>query len=434
MSSRAIRGRLLSFRQRPEGRDDIGAYSYVEDGLILVGADGRITFSGAYDASRIPKESTVDDQRPNLISAGFIDPHIHFVQMQVVGSYAANLLEWLNTYTFIEEQRFSDPVHGSRIASAFFDELIRQGTTTASAFCSVHPESVDAYFAEAMKRNMAMAGGKVMMDRECPEELRDSAERGYEESTDLIAKWHGTGRNSYVISPRFAITSSPAQLAVTRVLRDEHPDLLLQTHVNENRDEIKKAGELYPDYPTYLGIYADYGLLGPKSLMGHSIHYKPHELDMMRESGAVAVSCPTSNLFLGSGLYDLAQADRNGIRTAVATDIGGGTSYSMLKTLDEFYKVQQLKGGRLDPVSSFWFMTAGNAEALGMQADIGRIEVGKFADLVVLDARAIPSMAIKMERVERLEEELFLLQTLGDDRCIAETYVAGVPMKSAISR
>lgn len=434
MTTKILRGRVLSFSRAPQGLDDSESYVFIEDGGIAIGADGRILAVGDFADISSAHEGVVTDHRPHLITAGLIDPHIHFVQMQVVGSYAANLLEWLSTYTFVEEQRFADPAHARAIASAFFDELIRHGTTTAAAYCSVHPQSAEAYFAEAATRNMAMVGGKVMMDRNCPEELRDTPQSGYDDTRALIAKWHGRGRGHYAITPRFAITSSPEQMEMVQALAQEFPDLHIQTHLSENHGEIEVTRELYRDHASYAAIYADYGLMRPKALFGHCIHLDDRETGLMAESGAVAVSCPTSNLFLGSGLFDLAQLEGAGVTPAVATDIGGGTSYSMLQTMDEFYKVQQLNGGRLDPFKSFYMMTRGNAEALAMADEIGSVEVDRFADLVVLDARATPAMALRMQTVETLAQELFVLQTMGDDRAIAETYVAGQAMKGPLGK
>ncbi len=428
-----LRGRVLTFIEAPQGRDDAASYRYIEDGAVVIGGDGRIIMIGEFNP-RAAAHHTVIDHRPNLIVPGFIDPHIHMPQMQVVGSYAADLLEWLNTYTFAEEQKFGDPAHAERIASRFMDALIRNGTTTASAYCSVHPESADACFAEAQKRDMLMLGGKVMMDRNAPPGLCDTPQRGYDETKAGIARWHGVGRNHYVISPRFAITSSPEQLEMAEALAREYPDLHIQTHVDESVGEIALARELYPNLPDYMGIYERYHLLGPRTLLGHCIHLTDREVEVLAATQSVAVWCPTSNLFIGSGLFDRDRLSVAGVRIGVATDIGGGTSYSMLRTLDEGYKVLQAQGQRLDPLTSFYMMTLGNARALGLEGRIGTLEPGTDADLVVLDSRATPEMAVRMERVETLANELFLLQTCGDDRTVAETYVMGKPKKSALGR
>ena len=434
--TRLLRGRFLSFLRKPEDITDEGSYVYHDDGGLLI-EDGRIAAIGDYAAvrSEAPEGVETVDHRPHLVMPGFIDPHIHFPQMQVVGSYAGNLLEWLNTYTFVEEQRFGDPDHAARIAGKFFDELVRYGTTTAVAYCSVHKASADAFFAESLRRNMRMVAGKVMMDRNAPPALRDTPQSGYDDTRQVIADWHGKGRNHVAITPRFAITSTHEQMEMSRALAREFPDLHIQTHLSENLDECRFAADLFPEAKDYTDIYARYDLLGRKSLFGHCIHLSDREADAMSESGSVAVFCPTSNLFLGSGLFGMKRLERRvkPVRAAIATDIGGGTSYSMLRTLDEGYKVLQLQGDRMTPLESFYRMTRGNAEALALEGKVGTLDVGSDADLVVLDAAAVPAMALKMEVVSSLAEELFLMQTMGDDRTIAQTYVAGEPAKSRIA-
>jgi guanine deaminase len=436
MTTRLIRGRVLSFLRQPQSIDDAASYIYETDGGILL-AGGKIIAVGPYAEikAQAPDNCAEIDHRPHLIMPGLIDTHLHFPQMQVIGSYAANLLEWLNTYTFVEEQRFADKAHAERIATHFFDEMVRHGTTTAVAYCSVHKTSADAFFAESFKRNMRMVAGKVMMDRNAPDALNDTPQSGYDDTKQVIADWHGKGRNHVAITPRFAITSTPEQMEMAGVLAREYPDLHIQTHLSENLDEIKFACSLYPQAKDYTDIYAHYGLIGPKSLFGHAIHLSEREMDAMSEAGGVAVHCPTSNLFLGSGLFPLRKMTRRDkpVRIAVATDIGGGSSYSMLKTMDEAYKIQQLQGERLNPLESFYLMTRGNAQALSLDQHIGQIAPGMDADLVVLDMGATPAMRLKAEVVSTLAEELFLLQTMGDDRTIAETYVAGEPAKTVLA-
>ena len=435
MTTRILRGRVLTFVSEPQARDDHGSYRYIEDGAVVI-RDGRIVMVGEYNerAASHHAASEIIDHRPHLILPGFIDTHIHFPQMQVIGAYAAALLEWLNEYTFVEEQRFADPAHAERIASRFFDELIRHGTTTASAYCSVHPQSVDAYFGEAAKRDMLVVGGKVMMDRNAPPGLLDTAQSGYDDTKAGIARWHGKGRAHYAITPRFAITSTHEQMAVAEALAKEFPDLHIQTHVSENLAEIAYANELFPNYGDYVGIYEKFHLLGPKTLLGHCIHLSHRETEVLAATRSVAVFCPTSNLFIGSGLFDYERQHERGVRIATATDVGGGSSYSMLRTMDEGYKVMQLRGQRLTPFRSFYHLTLGNARAMSLDDRIGTLEPGKEADIVVLDTRATPQMALRMETCLSLEQELFLLQTCGDDRAIAETYVMGKPMKSALAR
>ncbi len=429
-----LRGRVLSFVAEPQGREDHASYRYIEDGAVVIG-DGKILMVGEWNERAASHHAAADiiDHRPHLIMPGFIDPHIHFPQMQVIGAYAAALLEWLNTYTFVEEQRFGDEAHATRIASRFFDELVRHGTTTAAAYCSVHPQSVDAFFGEAEKRNMLMVGGKVMMDRNAPPGLLDTPQSGYDDTKAGIAKWHKRGRAHYAITPRFAITSTHEQMAMAEALAREFPDLHIQTHVSENLAEIAYANELFPNYGDYVGIYEKFHLLGPKTLLGHCIHLSHRETEVISETRSVAVFCPTSNLFIGSGLFDYERQHERGVRIATATDVGGGSSYSMLRTMDEGYKVMQLRGQRLTPFRSFFHMTLGNARAMSLEGRIGSLEPGKEADIVVLDSSATPQMALRMETCGSLEQELFLLQTCGDDRAVVETYVMGKPMKSALA-
>ena len=435
MTDLLLRGRTLTFLRWPEAVDDAAAYAYEEDGALLV-RDGKIVAAGAY--VEVVKQAgdgvkTVD-HRPHLLLPGFIDAHVHFPQMQVIASYGAELLDWLNTYTFPEEKKFRDAQHGRRIARLFLDEVIRHGTTTVAAYCSVHKSSAEAFFAESHGRNMLNIAGKVMMDRNAPDGVLDTPQSGYDDTKALIAEWHGKGRQHYAITPRFAITSSPEQMEMAGALVKEFPDLHMQTHLSENHAEIAYTCELYPEAKDYTDVYARYGLLGPKALLGHCIHLSEREADVLSETGSVAVFCPTSNLFLGSGLFDYQRyrSREKPLRIAAATDVGGGTNYSMLRTMDEGYKVIALNGEKLNPFQSFWQITRGNAEALSVAENIGTLEEGTDADIVVLDAQATPAMRLRMETVGSLAVELFLLQTMGDDRSIVETYVAGNAMKAAL--
>ena len=412
-----IRGRTLSFHADPAETEN--AFTYHEDGAVIT-ENGKIAAIGDYASLRDPALPEID-HRPYLILPGFIDTHIHFPQVQVIASWGAQLLDWLNTYTFPEESRFAQQGHAPLMAEKFLDLLLSHGTTTALAFCSVHPQSAEA-------RGMAMVAGKVMMDRNAPEAVLDTPQQGYDDSKRLIETWHGRGRQHYAITPRFAITSTPEQMEMTGQLVREHPDCHIQTHLSENRDEIAFTLSLYPQARDYLDIYETYGLLSDKLLLGHSIHLEPREIARMAETGSRAVFCPTSNLFLGSGLFDEAGLRAAGVVSGIATDVGGGTSYSMLQTLNEGYKILQLRGQKLHPYAAFHWVTRGNALALGIADRIGTLDPGSDADLVVLDSRATPAMALRMDRAETLAEELFILQILGDDRAIAQTYVAGKPM------
>lgn len=433
MTSTLLRGRTLSFLRWPEAIDDHTAWRYEEDGGLLI-HDGRIIAAGTY--SEVEKQAGDGtkkiDHRPHLLLPGFIDAHVHFPQMQVIASYGAELLDWLNKYTFPEETKFQNAQHGRRIARLFLDEMVRHGTTTVAAYCSVHKASAEAFFAESHARGMLNIAGKVMMDRNAPAGVLDTPQSGYDDTKALIAEWHGKGRQLYAITPRFAITSSPEQLEMSGALCREHPDLHMQTHLSENHAEIAFTQQLYPQARDYTDVYEMYGLLGPKSLFGHCIHLSEREADALSESGSVAVFCPTSNLFLGSGLFDYQRFRRRQkpLRIAAATDVGGGTNYSMLRTMDEGYKVIALNGEKLNPFQSFWQVTRGNAEALSVAGKVGTLDEGTDADITVLDARATPAMQLRMETVETLAEELFLLQTLGDDRAVREVYVAGRPAKS----
>jgi guanine deaminase len=427
MTDRAIRGRLLSFLRAPRGAGDAESHRYLDDGLIIV-KDGRIAMVGpaAELASRLPAGMPVDHHRAALILPGFIDAHIHFPQTQVIASYGAQLLEWLEKYTFVEEQKFGDPDHAARNAEFFLDELARNGTTTACVYGSAHPVSVEALFAAAHRRNAGMIAGTALMDRNGPPALLAAGRDGIAASRDLIRRWHGTGRQRYAVTPSFAITSTDAQLAAAGALLREFPTLHMQTHLAENRDEIATVKRLFPNDASYTAVYARFGLLGPRALLGHAIHLDDAEVALLRDSDSVAVFCPTSNLFIGSGLFDYARLAAQGVRIALATDVGGGTSYSMLRTAAEAYKVMQLRGQNLSALAAFHLMTRGNAAALGLDGEIGTLAPGAFADLVVLDARATPAMAHRMAVSRNLEEELFLLMTMGDDRAVRETYIAGV--------
>ena len=429
--SRVIRGRVLTFTDDP-ATAGLSARHYLDDGAVLA-RDGRIEAVGeARDIlASAPDNATVDDHSGCLLMPGFIDAHIHYPQTQVVGSYGAQLLDWLHNYTFVEEQKFADPGHCARIAEFFLDELVRCGTTTAMVYCTVHPQSVDAFFAAAERRGARMIAGKTMMDRDAPAALTDTAQRGYDESKALIDRWRGRGRLDYAITPRFAVTSSQAQLEAAGALAREFPEAYVQTHLDENKAEIELVAGLFPGARSYLDVYDRAGLLGPRSVFGHCIHLKDSEVAAMAASRSVAAFCPTSNLFLGSGLFDQARLVQAGVRVALATDIGGGTSYSMLRTAAEGYKALQLNRQSWPAAQAFYRMTLGNAQALGLDDRIGAIEIGKEADLVVLDSRATPAMAHRMETAKGdLDAELFALVMMGDDRAVRQTYVAGAPSKT----
>jgi guanine deaminase len=429
-TARVIRGRVLSFTDDP-AESGSRAYSFIQDGAVLV-AGGLIEAVGAVRdiLARAPPDAIIDDHSGSFIMAGFIDAHVHYSQTQVIGSHGAQLLDWLHNYTFVEEQKFADPAHCAGVANFFLDELFRSGTTTAMVYCTVHPQSVDAFFAAAEQRGARMIAGKVMMDRDAPEALMDTAERGYDESKALIQRWRGRGRLDYAITPRFAVTSTQAQLEAAGALAREFPHCYVQTHANENKAEIARVAALFPEARSYIDVYEKVGLTGPRSVFGHCIHLQESEVAALAESRSVAAFCPTSNLFLGSGLFDQARLRQAGVRIALATDVGGGTSYSMLRTAAEGYKVLQLNDQSWPAAEAFYQMTLGNARALSLDDRIGSIEAGKEADLIALDPRATPALAHRIEAAAgNIEVELFALVALGDDRAVRQTYVAGEPRK-----
>ena len=427
--TRAVRGQLLDFRDDPAEVGAAASHRHHHDGLLVI-EHGRIAKIGDAQAllPELPPGTPLDHYPDSLILPGLIDTHIHYPQTQVIASYGAQLLEWLNRYTFAEEQKFGDRAHAAHIASFFLDELLRSGTTTAAVYCTVHPGSVDAFFAESERRNTRMVAGKMMMDRNAPAALTDTAERSYEEAKALFQTWHGRGRQLYAISPRFAVTSSEAQLEAAGALLREHSDAYLQTHLAENPEEVATVRQLFPGASSYTDVYDRSGLLGPRSIFGHCLHLADEELQRLSETRSVAAFCPTSNLFIGSGLFDLARLrdPARPVRISLATDVGGGTSYTMLRTAAEAYKVLQVQGQNLPALDAFYMMTLGNARALSLEAEIGSFRIGSEADVVVLDPRATPAMAHRMATIgDDLEGALFVLMTLGDDRAVRATYVLG---------
>jgi guanine deaminase len=424
-SRHAVRGRLVWFADDP-AIAGANALHDIPDGAVVI-EDALIRAVGPA-AEVLTRDLAVAHYPDGLILPGLIDTHIHYAQTQVIGSYGAQLLDWLNRYTFPAERRFGDPAHCARIARFFLAQLFRNGTTTAVVYPTVHACSVDAICGAADGFTMRLLTGKIMMD-DGPAGLRDTAESGYRDSKALIERWHGRGRIGYAITPRFAVTSSRAQLEAAGALLAEHPDCWLQTHLSENLAEIKTVAERFPEARDYLDVYDRAGLLGPRSLFGHAIHLSAEERRRLSESGSVAVFCPTSNLFIGSGLFDLAamRDPAATVRVALATDVGGGTSYSLLTTAAEGYKVLQLQGQSWPAADAFYAMTLGNARALGLEAEIGTLEPGSHADLVVLEPGATPALAHRLETLDEaaLDERLFALLTMGDDRAVAATYVAG---------
>ncbi|TAH48963.1 MAG: guanine deaminase [Betaproteobacteria bacterium] len=424
---RAVRGEILYFTGDPAALGE-RALAHFDDGLMLL-RDGRVeAVGGAADLlPRLSADMPLDDYRGKLILPGFIDTHIHYAQLDVIASHGEQLLNWLQKYTFPAEARFADPAHAAAAADFFCDELLRNGTTTALAFATVHPASADALFAAACARRMRMITGKVLMDQHCPADLCDTGTTGEAESRALIERWHGRDRLLYAVTPRFPATSSAAQMHAAARLFAEYPGLYLQSHLAENRDEVAWIGRMYPAARSYLDVFARFGQLGPRSVFAHCIWIDDEDREHMADTGAAISFCPTSNLFLGSGLFDLGRARAHGVRVGIGTDVGAGTSFSMLQTLGEAYKVLQLQGQPLGAEEAFYLATLGGARSLHLEGRIGSLAPGCEADFVVLDPAATPLVARRMGGCTTLAERLFVFMTLGDDRAVFATHVLGEP-------
>jgi len=421
---RAIRANFLHFVGDPDERDD--ACEYIEDGLLIL-KQGRVIVLGEarYWLDQLPDGVELDDYSGKLIMPGFFDTHTHYPQTEMIASYGSQLLEWLEKYTFPTERQFSDRSFADGAAEFFCDELLRNGTTTSAVFATIHPESVDAIFSAAQKRDMCLIAGKVMMDRNAPDYLCDTAESSYVQSAELIGRWHQKGRALYAVTPRFAPTSSEQQLEAAGRLLKEFPGLYLQSHVAENHAEVAWVAKLFPHRRSYLDVYDHYGLLAERSIYGHCIHLDEADRQRMAETGAAIAFCPTSNLFLGSGLFSIADARQHGIRVGVATDVGGGTSFSMLQTLNEAYKVTQMAGDTMTAMKASYLATLGGAKSLYLDQQLGNFAVGKEADFVVLDLDATPLMKRRMARADSTADQLFVLMMLGDDRAVHATHIMG---------
>jgi guanine deaminase len=422
----AIRASLLHCLRDPGLSGSNSAVESIPDAMVVVrhGIFDEIGESRAI-LPKLGPDVRVEDHRGKLLLPGFIDTHVHFPQIDVIASYGTQLLEWLEKFTFPEETKFASRAHADDAAKFFLDRLVENGTTTASVFCTVHPESVDAFFSESEARGLRMIAGKCLMDRHAPEGLRDMAESGVRESIELIERWHGHARSLYAITPRFAATSTPEQMRAMGDLAKQFPTTYIQSHVAENKAEIEWIAKLFPEHRSYLDVYDAYGLLRDKSIYAHCIYLDDADRARMTDAGATPAFCPTSNLFIGSGLYDLQQALAAGNRVSLGTDVGGGTSYSMLRTLGEAYKVQQLQSVSLSPAYALYLATLGGAKALSLDDKIGSIEVGKEADFVLIDPNATPLLARRTQLRDDPLDIFFALMTLGDDRAIAATFANG---------
>lgn len=424
MTLKVFRSSIFHFLSAP--KDNSSCYQFFEDGVLIIESEKIKQIGSAKELLKtLPPNTEIIDYTGNLIMPGFIDTHIHYAQTEVIASYGKQLLEWLEKYVFPTEKKYGDRKHAGTIANFFLKELLRNGTTTALVYSTVQPEAADILFENADKLKMRIITGKTMMDRNAPDYLLDSPESAYADSKKLIEKWHGKNRLSYVITPRFAPTSTEAQLEVASALTKEFPTAYVQTHIAENRNEVKWVKELYPWSKDYTDVYDRYGLLGEKTILGHAVFVSDREFKRLAETKTVCSWCPTSNFFLGSGLFDVGRAKNFGVRIGVGTDVGGGSSFSMLCTLNEAYKVAAIQNSTLSPLEGFYYLTLGNAKALSLEDKIGNFLAGKEADFVVLDLASTPLIADKMKRATTLEEKLFNLMILGDDRTIKATYILG---------
>jgi guanine deaminase len=421
-------GSILSFRADPGVGDDTATYEYWERGALIV-SNGHIERVGpAAQLLLADPALRIVDHGQQLILPGFIDTHIHYPQTDIIGAGGKDLLDWLERYTFPAEQRFADPDYARAVAQFFLDELLRNGTTTAQVLGTVHRASAESFFEVAAARHLRMIAGKTMMDRLCPDGLRDDASSTERETRELIEAWHGHDRLHYAITPRFAITSSAQQLESAGRLARQYPDVFIHSHLAENAREIEQVRQLFADRRSYLDVYDHFGLLRDRSTYAHCIYLDHTDRARMSASGAGAAFCPTSNLYLGSGLFDIAASDAAGMRYALATDVGGGSSFSMLRTMGEAYKVAHMSGQHLGSLRAFYLATLAGAQLLRLDDKIGHFASGTEADFIVLNPNATPLLARRMAQCQTLAERLLLFMILGDDRAVAQTYILGQPV------
>lgn len=423
---KVIRGEILHFIADPAKVGDEQSYQYFEDGMLILenGKVSKVDDAGKLSAL-IPKNTQIIHYTNSLIMPGFIDTHVHYPQTEMIASYGEQLLEWLENYTFPFEKQFENYEHAHKVADFFIEQLLTAGTTTALVFGTVHTASVDAFFSVAQKRKLRMICGKVLMDQNCPDYLSDTAETAYNDSKALIEKWHGTDRLQYAVTPRFAPTCSREQLNKAGELLQEYPDVYMHTHLSENKSEIAWVKDLFPESDNYLDVYDKSHLLGRRSIFAHGVHLHDSECQRLGETESAIAFCPSSNLFLGSGLFNLKQAEKFDVNVGFGTDIGAGTTFSMLSTLNEGYKTQQLREEKLSPFKSFYLATLGGAKALDLDGVIGNFSVGAEADFIVIDYNATPLSERRMQHCKTLSEKLFILSMLGDERHIRSTYIMG---------
>lgn len=421
--SRLYRARIFTPVSDPFSNEIASSYRYFEDGYLAVGDGGRIEAMGDWRSR--PEGDVVECGNGALITPGFVDTHLHAPQLEMIGSYGGHLLEWLNRYTFPTEKKFEDPEHARKVARAFYDELLRNGTLTALVFSTIHREATEIFFEEAERRGFRGIIGKTMMDRHAPEYLLDrSAQQSYDESRALLAKWHGRGLLRYAITPRFAPTSTTELLEAAGALKKEFPDAWVHTHISENQAEVRWVQELFAD-AEYADVYDHYGLLDHKSVLAHGVWLTPEELDLLSRRGARISHCPNSNLFLGSGLFPLHRVLEAGVVVGLGSDIGAGTTPSFFNAMADAYKVQQVQNVSLSPFHLWYLATLGGAKTLSLDAETGSLEPGKSADFLILDLQATPLLSLRTERAHSLEDLLAGLIFMGDDRAVKRSVIAG---------
>ncbi|MEM6825847.1 MAG: guanine deaminase [Pseudomonadota bacterium] len=426
-----LTGQILEFDGDPFA-DGLGAARHECLGGVVVAGD-RILATGTADALRDAHPDAREmHYRDALILPGFVDAHAHYPQTAIIASWGKRLIDWLESYTFPEEMRFADPTYAAQIAGRYLDLVLAHGTTTVASYATIHEASVTAFFEAAEARAMRVAAGKTCMDRNAPAGLRDTAQSAYDGSKRLLEAWHGRGRADYVITPRFSPTSSPEQLEALGSLWAEHPACLMQTHLSEQTDEIAWVRRLFPEARDYLDTYEAHGLLGGRGLYGHAIHLEPRERDRLREVGGALIHCPTSNTFIGSGLFDLGGLKAMGQNVGLATDTGGGSSFSMLRTMAAAYEIAQLRGRALHPAELIWLATEGSARAMRMEDKVGTLAPGSEADFVILDLASTPAIAQRAARAEDIWEAIFPTIMMGDDRAVREVWVAGKPVSTSL--
>jgi len=425
MTGTILLGQTLSFNGSPFDEGTEAMAEYESSGAVYI-LDGQIADVGPRD--RVLKAHPKAQVRPygdKLIMAGFVDAHVHFPQTAMIASWGKRLIDWLNSYTFPEEMKFSDPEYAAEIAARYLNLSTAHGTTSMCSYATIHPESVEAFFNEAQKRGQRVIAGKTCMDRNAPDGLRDTAQSAYDDSKSLLQKWQNVDRISYAITPRFSPTSTPEQLEAMGALWAEHPECLMQTHLSEQTDEVAWVKELFPTARDYLDTYEQFGLLGKGGLYGHAIYLEEREKARLREVDGTLIHCPTSNTFIGSGLFDMAGLMADGHRIGLATDTGGGSSFSMLRTMAAAYEIGQLRGVPLHPSQLLWLATQGSARALHMDDKIGNLAVGLEADLIILDLASTPAIAQRHAMANDIWEAIFPTIMMGDDRAIHEVWIGG---------